>query len=81
MDEVDHDADGDAPGGGLGADGVDLLAVAVYQGDPGPLMGRVAALGLVEHRGDDGGDVVGDAGGQPLARHDRAGPARRLALP
>ncbi len=34
---------------------------------------RVAAFGLVEGGGDDGGDVVGDRGGQPLARRLRSG--------
>src|SRR5664280_1955002 len=81
VDEVDDGGHGDAPGGGLVTDGVDLLAVAVDQGDPGPLMVGVAPLGFVEHAGDDGRDVVGDAGGQPLAGHHRARPARLLAHP
>ena len=62
MHEIDHDGDGDAAGGGLVTDRVDLLAVAVDQRDPGPLMGGVAAFGLVEHGRDDGGDVVGEVG-------------------
>ena len=67
MDEVDDDRDGDAPAGGLGGDGLDLGPVAVDQDGPFALAGGVAALGLAEGGGDDGGDVVGDRGGQPLA--------------
>ena len=52
---------------GLGGDGLDLRVVAVDQDDPFALVLRVAAFGLVEGGGDDGGDVVGDRGGQPLA--------------
>jgi hypothetical protein len=64
--EIDHDGDGDTAGGGLVTDRVDLLAVAVDQHDPGPLMGRVPTFGLVDHGRDDGGDVVGDVGCQPF---------------
>ena len=62
------------------ADRVDLLAVAVDQRDPGPLVGGVAAFGLVEHGRDDRGDVVGEVGSQPFAGHDRTRPAGRLVL-
>lgn len=75
MHEVQHDGHGDAAGGGLVLDRGDLLRVAVDQGDPGALVGRVTAFGLVEHAPDDGGDVVGDAGGQPLAGRDWPSPA------
>ena len=59
--------------GGLCGDGLDLGGVAVDQDDPFALVSGVAAFGLVEGGGDDGGDVVGDRGGQPLA------PGLRLA--
>ena len=72
MDDVDQDGDGDAAGGGLGADPPDLVLVPVGQRDPGPLAARVAAVGLGESRGHDIGGVRGDAGGQPLARGLRA---------
>src|SRR5271166_7138456 len=67
VDEVDDDRDRDAALGCLGGDGLDLGVVAVDQDGPFALVLRVAALGLVEGGGDDGGDVVGDRGGQPLA--------------
>ena len=53
-----HDGDRDAAAGGLGGDGLDLGVVAVDQDDPVPLRAGVAALGLVEDRGDDGGEVA-----------------------
>src|SRR6185437_16077551 len=56
VDEVDHDRDGDAAGGGLGPDPVQLAGVAVGQRDPGPAVIRVAAFGLVEDLAD--GDVT-----------------------
>ena len=82
VDEVDDDRDRDAAGGGLGGDGLDLGVVAVDEDGPFALVTWVAALGLVEGGGDDGGDVVGDRGGQPLAprlRLPRLSPALRLA--
>ena len=78
VDEVDDDRDGDAAARGLGGDGLDLGVVAVDEDGPFALVLRVAAFGLVEGGGDDGGDVVGDRGGQPLA--PRLG-LPRLALP
>ena len=84
VDEVDDDRDGDAAAGGLGGDGLDLGVVAVDQDRPFPLVLRVTAFGLVEGRGDDGGDVVGDRGGQPLApglRLPRLCPALRPSRP
>ena len=63
VDQVDDDRDGDAAAGGLGGDGLDLRVVAVDQDDPFALVTGVAALCLIERRGDDGGDVVGDRGG------------------
>ena len=62
-----HDRDRDAAAGGLGGHGLDLGVVPVDQDDPVALVAGVAAFGLVEGGGDDGGDVVGDRGGQPLA--------------
>jgi hypothetical protein len=49
------------------------VVVGVDEGDPGSAVVGVAAVGLVEGGGDDGRDVVGDAGGQPLAAGVRAG--------
>src|ERR1700730_13706341 len=74
-DEVADDRDGDAAGGGLGADPGDLVLVAVGQRDPGPFLCRVAAAGFGERGGHDVGGVGGHAGGQPLAGGCRAGPA------
>ena len=68
VDEVDDDCDRDAAGRGPGGDGLDLGVVAVDENDRLALVAGVAALGLVKGRRDDGGDVVGDRGGQPLAR-------------
>ena len=62
-----HDRDRDAAAVGLGGDGLDLGVVPVDQDDPFPLVLRVAAFALIEGGGDDGGDVIGDRGGQPLA--------------
>ena len=63
---------GDAAAGGLGGDRLDLGAVAVHQGDPLAAVAGVAALGFSEGGGDDGGDVVGDRGGQPFPGSGRA---------
>src|ERR1035437_4759040 len=82
VDEVDDDRDGDAAAGGLGGYGLDLGVVPVDQDDPFPLVTGVAALGLIERGGDDGGDVVGDRGGQPLVpglRFPRLSPLLPLA--
>ena len=78
VDEVDDDRDGDAAAGRLGGDGLDLGVVAVDQDGPVALVAGVAAFGLVEGGGDDGGDVIGDRGGQPLAPRLRL---PRLSLP
>src|SRR5271165_868761 len=81
VDEVDDDRDRDAAPGCLGGDGLDLGVVAVDQDGPFALVLRVAAFGLLEGGGDDGGDVIGDRGGQPLAprlRFPRLSPALRL---
>src|SRR5438094_4811475 len=67
VDEVDDDAQVDVPGAGLCGDLLDLVVVAVHEGDPGPGVVGVTTFGLVEHRGDDRSGVRGDAGGQPLA--------------
>jgi hypothetical protein len=76
VDEVEDDRDGDVAAGGLGGDPVDLMVVAVDEGDPGALVLGVAAGGLVEDRGDDVGGGVGDADGEPLVPGDRSrGPA------
>ena len=67
VDEVDVDRDGDAAGRGLRGGGLDLGAVPVYQDDPFALAAGVTAFRLAEPGADDGGDVIGDRGGQPLA--------------
>ena len=79
MDKVDDDRDGDAAAGGLSGHGLDLRVVPVDEDDPFPLVLQVAAFGLVEGGGDDGGDVLGDRGGQPLAARLRL-PRLLLAL-
>jgi hypothetical protein len=66
VDQVDDDVDGGAAPGGLGLDQLELVTGAVYQHDPGPVVG-VAVLGLVEDGGHDAGGGVGDRPGQPLA--------------
>ena len=76
VDEIADHGHADAAAGGLAGDGLDLRAVAVYQGDP---LAAVAALRLVEGCGDDGGNVVGDRGGQPLPGGPR--PPGTLPLP
>src|SRR6266851_2529242 len=67
VDEVDDDRDGDAAARGLGGHGHDLGVVAVHEDGPFPPAARVAAFGLAEGHGDNGGDVAGDRGRQPLA--------------
>jgi hypothetical protein len=82
VDEVADHGDGDVAAGGLGGDRVDLLPVAVHQGDPGTAVRGVAALRLAEGSGEDGGDVIGDRGGQPLpGRPGTAGAALSRSLP
>src|SRR5512144_1200316 len=53
--EVDQCRDRDAPSAGLLGDLVDLLVVAVDQRDPGPGVGGVPPVGLVDHGADHGG--------------------------
>src|SRR5580658_7967544 len=65
VDEIDQDRDGDAAGGGLAADHVDLVPVSVHQRDPGPVMAGITAFGLVEDLGDGGGAARGDLHGVP----------------
>ncbi len=79
VDEIDHDRHGDAPAGGLGGDSLDLGVVPVDQDRPFPRVAGVAALRLVKRGGDDGGYVIGDRGGQPLAPRLRL-PRLLLAL-
>ena len=64
--EVDEDRHRHVAGGGFLADPVDLVVVAIDQGNPGSVPVGVAPVGFVEHPGDDLGGVVGDARGQPL---------------
>ncbi len=53
MDEVNHDRDLELAFAGFGLDPVDLVIVAVDQRDPGAFMLGIAAVGFVEHFGDD----------------------------
>jgi hypothetical protein len=76
VDKVQDDGDVGLAAGGFGLDGLDLGGVAIDEGDPGPVVAGVAAVGFVEGGGDDGRDVVGDAGGQPLASSVRPRPCR-----
>src|SRR6266702_4179528 len=80
VDEVDDAGDGDLPGSGVSFDLVDLVVVAVHQGDPGPGVVGVAAPSLVEHRRDDPRGGVGDAGREPLADGFRPGGLGRSAV-
>src|SRR5450756_410122 len=72
VNEVDHDGDLQGACVGLGGDPVDLVVVAVDEGDPGAVVVRVAAVGLGEDVGDHGCGVGHDAGGQPLVRRHRS---------
>src|SRR5664280_1973128 len=51
VNEVDHDGDLQGACVGLGGDPVDLVVVAVDEGDPGAVVVRVAAVGLGEDLG------------------------------
>jgi len=58
VDEVDHDVDGDAAVGCLGADQVKLVLGPVDQDHPCPLVLRVTGFGLAERGGDHLGRIV-----------------------
>jgi hypothetical protein len=75
VDQVDDDGDVDLVPAGFGADTVDLVGVAVDEGDPGAAVGGVAAGGLGEALRDDRRGVIGDRGGQPLPGCGRVRPA------
>jgi hypothetical protein len=68
VDEVHDDRNGHLPGFGFGVDPVDLVGVAVDQGDPGTPPPGVAAVGLGETGRDHRRGVIGHGGVQPLAR-------------
>src|SRR4029077_13061766 len=77
VDEVDHDGQGDAAGGGGGLEQAELVVVPVDQRDPGPPVAGVTAVGLSEGLAD--GDVAarGDVAGVPaVLRLRRLLPAR-----
>jgi nucleoside-diphosphate-sugar epimerase len=74
VDEVDYDGYGDGALAGFDADPIELVVVAVDQGDPVSTLLRITAGGLVEDRPDHLRRVVGDRGGQPLAAGSRRGP-------
>jgi hypothetical protein len=59
---------------------VDLVAIAVHQRHLRACLGRVTAAGLVEDLAHDGGDVIDDAGGQPLVSRTGPGAAVRRCL-
>jgi hypothetical protein len=71
VDEVDQDGRGDVPFRGPGLERGDLVAVAVGQEEPGPLMTGVAAGGLIQALAD--GDVAagGDIAGVPAVHRAR----------
>jgi hypothetical protein len=81
VDQVDHDVDGGAAAGGLGADQVRLVLSPVDQDHPGPQVAGVAGLGLAERGGDHLGRVLADGPGQPLGPGLRPGPQRAGAVP
>ena len=56
----------------LGGDPVDLVVVAVHEGDPGAGVVRVSTVGLGEDLSDHARGVGHDAGGQPLVRCHRS---------
>ncbi len=64
--EVDHDRDRHAAVACFGVAAVDLVVVAIHQGDPTPLVGRIAPVRLVERLRHDLGRVVGHGSDQPL---------------
>src|SRR5664279_3986532 len=72
MDEVDQYGDALASVTGLVLDLLDLMVVAVDEGDPGLLVVGVASVGFGEDLADHGGGVVDDAGGEPFPAGDRA---------
>jgi len=67
MDEVDQDRHGHLVAPGAGGDRVDLGVVAVYNGEPGPQMVRVAAVCLGEGLTDHGRDRLAGRGEHRLA--------------
>src|SRR5262249_8185381 len=71
VDEVDQDDRGDTAGGGLVLDQAELVVVPVGQGDPGPGMAGVAAVGLGEDLAE--GDVPAgrDVAGVPAVLRPR----------
>jgi len=77
VDEVDDDRDLDAADVGFGGDAVELVVVAVDQGDPAASVVRVAALRVVEQAAGHDGDAVLDRGVEVPAGRGGAGPAVR----
>ena len=66
MDEIDDDGDAHRPGPRLGVDAVDLVVVAVYEGNQSALVVRVAPVCLVEDLAEYLGCVFDHAGCDPL---------------
>jgi hypothetical protein len=81
MNNVDDDVNGDAAAGGLGLDEAELVLGPVGQHDPGPLVLRVAGMGLVEHGCDHVRGVLADGPGQPLGQRFRSWPGLSRAVP
>ncbi len=62
MNEVHHDGHRDVPLLGQLLEPIELRQVAVHDGDPAFLTGRIAVRRLVKHRRDDGLGRVFEAG-------------------
>src|SRR2546429_4521464 len=71
VDEVDQDGDRLAPLRGFVLEALDLVGVAVDEGEPVPLQFRVAPAGFGHDLGDDLGAGSGDAAGVPLVHRLR----------
>ncbi|MFJ9131253.1 hypothetical protein ACIRJS_44955 [Streptomyces sp. NPDC102340] len=79
VDQVEGDVDGHAAALGLGLDQAELVAGAVDEDHPAPVVLRVTGLGLVEG-GDDMLGIVLDRSCQPLGLGFRPGRGVRAML-
>src|ERR1035437_7303316 len=80
VDEVADDGDLYAAGSGLSLDAVDLVLGAVDEGDPGALVGGVAALCFFEDRTDDRRRALDHARGEPLVARLGCRPPERVVV-